>query len=385
METILKHAQGLVYALLHLMPSPYQHASLSSLLGLFLEAQGHPLPHHCQTKSASALSRFLNHYDWSTRSVLRTTRQAVLRQMAQHLPRQGSPLKVLIDLTTLPKCGKFLHLGDLSEPEETPNSWVRVLNGKRGLHVVMLYLVLGSWRVPWSFCIWHGKGTPSPPQLACKLLARVPKTLTKRCTVIVLADTEFGTVEFLKAVQKRRWRAVVGMRCTRLMDNGNPLKSLYRHGKRGQQVRLVGMDALLTVSWFWLKRSDAKRELRFIVSTYPYSGIYLVRLGRQRWAIEGFFKTIKHRFGLHCFGQKTRLGTYRWLMLALIAYLLAYWVSQSFPSWCRLDWGEVSIKALTLLLPQVIWMKLLRQIQKNRSLANELGFEIIVKPLPLTY
>ena len=150
-------------------------------------------------------------------------------------------------------------------------------------------------------------------------------------------------------------------------------------------MRLVGMDALLTVSWFWLKRSDAKRELRLIVSTYPYSGIYLVRLGRQRWAIEGFFKTIKHRFGLHCFGQKTRLGTYRWLMLALIAYLLAYWVSQSFPSWCRLDWGEVSIKALTLLLPQVIWMKLLRQIQKNRSLANELGFEIIVKPLPLTY
>ncbi len=149
--------------------------------------------------------------------------------MGQHLPRNGSPLKVLIDLTTLPKCGKFLHLSDLSEPEETPNSWVRVLNGKRGLHVVMLYLVLGSWRVPWSFCIWHGKGTPSPPQLACKLLARVPKTLAKRFCVIVLADTEFGTVEFLKAVQKRRWRAVVGMRCTRLMENGTPTGAARWH------------------------------------------------------------------------------------------------------------------------------------------------------------
>ncbi len=42
METILEHAQGLVYVLLHLMPSSYQHASISSLLGLFLEAQGHP-------------------------------------------------------------------------------------------------------------------------------------------------------------------------------------------------------------------------------------------------------------------------------------------------------------------------------------------------------
>ena len=258
METILQHAQGLVYALLHLMPSPYQHASLSSLLGLFLEAQGHPFPQQCQTKSASALSRFLNHYEWSTRAMLRTTRQQVLQQIRSHLPGSGSPLKVLIDLTTLEKCGKFRHLSDPSEDEATPNPWVRVLNGKRGLHIVMLYLVLGQWRVPWSFCIWHGKGTPSPSQLACKLLARVPKTLTKRFPVLVLADTEFGTVEFLSAVRTRGWRAVVGMRCTRLMDTGKPLKSLYRQAKRGQQVQLAGMEMPLTVSWFWLKRSEGK-------------------------------------------------------------------------------------------------------------------------------
>ncbi len=382
METILQHAQGLVYALLHLMPSSYQHASLSSLLGLFLEAQGHPLPQQCQTKSASALSRFLNQYEWSTRGVLRTTRQQVLQQMNQHLPRSGSPLKVLIDLTTLPKCGKFRHLSDPTEDEATPNPWVRVLNGKRGLHIVMLYLVLGSWQVPWSFCIWHGKGTASPSQLACKLLARVPKTLTKRFTVIVLADTEFGTVEFLTAVRKRRWRAVVGMRSNRRMENGKPLKSLYRQSKRGQQVRVAGIEVPLTVSWFWLKRSEGKRELRFVVSTYPYSGVYLVRLGRQRWAIEGFFKTIKHRFGLHCFGQTTRLGIYRWLLLSLIAYLLAHWVSRTFPTWARLDWREVSAQAVADLLPQVLWMKLLHQIQKHRKLADDLGFEILVKPLP---
>ena len=143
--------------------------------------------------------------------------------MEQHLVRPGSSLKVLIDLTTLEKCGKFRHLSDPTEDEVKPNPWVRVLNGKRGLHIVMLYRVLGSWQVPWSFCIWHGTGAASPPQLACKLLARVPKTLTKRFTVIVLADTEFGTVEFLTAVRTRGWRAVVGMRCTRLMDTGkNP-------------------------------------------------------------------------------------------------------------------------------------------------------------------
>jgi hypothetical protein len=31
--------------------------------------------------------------------------------------------------------------------------------------------------------------------------------------------------------------------------------------------------------------------------------------GRRRWAIEGFFKTAKHRFGLHRFGQQTLLGS----------------------------------------------------------------------------
>lgn len=78
METILQHAQGLVYSLLCLMPSAYQKASLKALLGLFLNAQGHALPAHNSVKSATSLSRFLNRYRWSTRSVVRTTRQAVL-------------------------------------------------------------------------------------------------------------------------------------------------------------------------------------------------------------------------------------------------------------------------------------------------------------------
>ncbi len=80
-ETILAHAQGLVYTLLNLMPSHYQRDSLQALLGLFLQAQGHPLPQQCQAKSASALSRFLNRYPWSTRSLIHTTRQIVLEQI----------------------------------------------------------------------------------------------------------------------------------------------------------------------------------------------------------------------------------------------------------------------------------------------------------------
>jgi hypothetical protein len=319
----------------------YQKASLNALFGRFLEAQGHPLPQHTQVKSASSLSRFLNHYNWSTRSVIRTTRRTVLQQIAQHQPGLNIPLRLLIDLTCLEKCGKFLHLSTPTDDPEAPDCWVRILNGKRGLHLVVLYLVIGEWRVPWSFRVWRGKGCPTPVQLACKLLATVPTQLSQGRVVIVQADTEFGTIEFINAVRKRSWRAVVGMRYNRKLSDLRQIQQLYRHGKRGQQVLLKGINQPLTVSWFWLKRAEGKRELRFVVSSYPYCGAYLVRLGRKRWAIEGFFKTIKHRFGLHCFGQSTKLGVYRWLILCLIAYLLVHWIDQwSFPP--ILDWKVAS-------------------------------------------
>lgn len=385
METILQHAQGLVDSLLCWMPSTYQKASLKALLGLFLDAQGHALPAHTSVKSASSLSRFLNRYTWPTRRVIRTTRQAILQQIATHLPHTRTPIRILVDLTTLEKSGKFWHLSTPTSDPEQPDFWVRFLNGKRGLHLVVLYLVVGEWRVPWSFRVWRGKGYASPVQLGRKLLATVPKSLLNGRVVLVQADTEFGTLEFLNAVRNRSWRPVVGLRSNRTLKDGRCLKDLYYHDKRGLQVYLKGIDYPLTVSWFWLKRVDGKRELRFVASTYPYSGAYLVQLGRKRWTIEGFFKTAKHQFGLHCFGQGTKLGVYRWLILSLIAYLLAHWIDQwSLPP--VLEWKTASRLALETLLPSIVWFQLLKQIQTSADIAAQYGFEIILKSLPsLTY
>ncbi len=129
MQTILAHAQQLVYTLLSLMPSEYQRDNLQAMLGLFLEAQGHPLPQHSKTKSASALSRFLNIYSWSTRKLIRITRDYVLKQILSHCPQGRRPmLQVIIDLTTLEKCGKFKPFEHL----------ISVYNGKRGLHLALL-------------------------------------------------------------------------------------------------------------------------------------------------------------------------------------------------------------------------------------------------------
>ncbi len=108
MSTILFQAQALVSELQSLMPSIYQQDSLQALLGLFLEGQGNTLPERCQTKSASALSRFLNEYKWPTRQVIREVREAALQQILSQ-PRVGRrpTLQVILDLTTLEKVGKF--------------------------------------------------------------------------------------------------------------------------------------------------------------------------------------------------------------------------------------------------------------------------------------
>lgn len=113
---------------------------------------------------------------------------------------------MIVDLTTLDKCGKFKNFQHL----------IHVFNGKRGLHLVVLYLVVGYCRVPWGFRVWRGKDTPSPAQLALRLIDTLPKKLTQAFRVIVLADTAFGSVDFLKGVRQRRYPAIVGVRCEQL-------------------------------------------------------------------------------------------------------------------------------------------------------------------------
>ena len=78
MASILPQVEQLITNLKELMPTIYQSETLESLLGLFLSGKGNAVPHHCQTKSESAISGFLNYYNWSTRSVIRTVRSYVL-------------------------------------------------------------------------------------------------------------------------------------------------------------------------------------------------------------------------------------------------------------------------------------------------------------------
>ncbi len=271
-------------------------------------------------------------------------------------------LQVIIDLTTLEKCGKFDSFKHL----------ICVYNGKRGLHLIVLYLVVGRWRVPWSFRVWRGKGTTSPAQLGLKLVKTLPKSLTKYFQVMILVDTAFGTVDFLHGIRKLKYHAIAGLRYDRQLIDGRSVSDLY---KRGQQVRLAGLKFPVSVSWCYLKR-DGKFEKRFVLSTKPLKGSTISWWGKRRWQIEGWFKTAKHRFGLHRFGQGTLLGVYRWLVLSFIAYLLAHWAYLSTKSADLPDWGQAAQIAFKAILPQLLVSLILLDIERIQTLALSHAIDI---------
>ena len=180
-------------------------------------------------------------------------------------------LQVIIDLTTLEKCGKF----------KSEEHLISVYNGKRGLHLVVLYLVFGRWRVPWSFRVWRGKDTCSPAQLALKLIKGLPKSLTKRFQVMILVDTANGWVDFLHGIRNLKYHAIAGVRCDRQLLDGRSVSDLC---KRGQQVRLVGLRFPVSVSWYYLKRDNGKRR-NSVCSIYKAISLRstITWWGRRRW------------------------------------------------------------------------------------------------------
>ncbi|MEM0980642.1 MAG: transposase [Cyanobacteria bacterium P01_H01_bin.58] len=362
---ILAHAQALIYQLLKGMPSPYQRQSLKAMLEFFLRAPGAPLPEHSDLKSASALSRFLTVYTWAVRQVIRQVRQAIRHELKRYQPRGRRPhLQVILDMTTLEKRGKFKAFSEL----------ITVFHGKRGVHVVVLYLVVGPWRVPWSFRLYRGKGQPSAAQLGLTLVRQLPKWLKRAFKLRVLADTAFGSVEFLEGIRQLKLHAITGVRYDRKLSDGRQLFQLH---KPGQRVYLQGLSCPVTIAWFYLKRDgNKKRSKRYVLSTAPLKASTIVWWGRHRWQIEGFFKTAKHRLGLHRFGQQTLLGMYCWLVLSLVAFSLAHWGYLSMDTDTWPDWAEAAVVVMEFALADVVVALLCADIEHKRHLLEQQGIEI---------
>lgn len=360
----LNPARQLVYDLKQSMPSAAQSESFQALLGLFLQATGNIRLTHSNSKSASSLSRFLNHYHWSSKRLWGQLRRMQLEQLLNCRLRGRRPdLQVIVDLTSLEKTGDFAELAP----------YLHTLDGKRGVHVVVVYLVLGKCRVPWSLRLWQGAGTASPAQLALEQLKQLPLLLKQSYRPMVLADGGFGNIDFLQGVKAMGLQAVVTMRSDRRLEDGRQL-----HAIRGcEEVQPTGLGFAVWATRLRLKGCEGRPGVwRHVVSTRALSGKMMKRWGRRRFAIEGFFKVIKHRFGLHCFGQCTRLGVYRWFLFSLLAYTLAYQAHLDDQKDEQPDWQAASQQALRSFLPEHLMMWALVQVEKLAALGQSLGFEV---------
>jgi hypothetical protein len=131
------------------------------------------------------------------------------------------------------------------------------------------------------------------------------------------------------------------------------------------------------VASYWLKR-DGKKERRFVLSTKAMHPRHVVRWGKRRWRIEGFFKTAKGRFSLSRFGQGTKLGVCRYLVMSLMGYLLAHWghLSQGREGLPR--WGEAARTILEEALAETVIEGLLKEIEERGALLRRHGIEVRV-------
>ncbi|NRB08140.1 MAG: transposase [Richelia sp.] len=177
--------------------------------------------------------------------------------------------------------------------------------------------------------------------------------------MMILADTAFGSIEFLHGIPKLKYDAITGISLSTKLVYGRVLRHLYR---QGQQVYLVGLKFPVTVCWYYLKRTNGKLEKRFVLSTRPLKASTIKWWGKRRWQIEGWFKSAKHRFGLHRFVQGTLLGVYRWLILSKIAYFIAHWTYLSAQLPFPIDWGEAAQTARELFLTKRVVSLLLLDI-----------------------
>jgi Transposase DDE domain len=281
-------------------------------------------------------------------------RQNITRQLL-NLARQKRSrkhvLKLMLDLTSLEKTGEF------------PELPIHTLDQKRGLHIVVLYVVINNQRFPWAFSVWHGKDTISPAQLALRMLKRLPTQFKTLFQPRVLADGGFGSDEFLEGCVALELPAVTGIRCDRRVERIGferhiPTQDTYLNTlqARGTRVELRGCSVPVWASWFKLKgkRKDGRFEWRYVISTVRATGVMIIRWGRERWRIEGFFKTMKSRFGLDQFGQRTALGAYRFITLAFMAFLLTFWTVLDKPNGLvDLDWAAIAREARDAIMPEV--------------------------------
>jgi hypothetical protein len=308
-----KQAQDIFTTLRALITSRHVLKSFDTAMAGFLKADGNPRPEQVVAKSGASLSRMYNCYDFPVLAFIRTIRQAIEKRIWAYynsIKKRRPVLELILDMTTLEKTGEF---------EGLPLAY---FNQKYGLHMVVLYIVIGNERFPWAWRFWRGQGETTWVEHALSLLRCLPAFFKERFRPRVLADAGFGSSQMIEGCTALDLPLVVGIACSRKTEQG------FRVDQLGVQVGVVMLQGCCVPVWatrYKLYGKNGYFEWRYVVSTIPASSRTIILWGKRRWRIEAFFKTMKSRFGLDQFGQRTLGGVVRFLLFGFLAYMLTFW------------------------------------------------------------
>lgn len=339
--------------LLAIPTTMYQQRSLQAALHLFLDPATKTALHRAVTVSKSALSRFLNEYDWDTTACWRLLNRAqwdALLLAARHQRR--ARLRLSLDLTSLEKTGKQLP-------------FVRVYNEVHGIHLVVLFAEYRAFKFPIAYRVYRGKGTATPVSLALELLEGVPDDIRRRFQVCVLADSGFEAAVFLDRVRALGFEFVVGVRATRrTLHPGSVTVADCEHGA-WLELHNWPHDTLT------LARIERGDRTFFSVASELWTGDEVAAEGGKRWNIESFFKEGKHQFGLAQFALRTARGLDRWVLLVFLAFTLTMLHRTA-----DLTLEQSAFLALTVALPGLRLNAIFARLAQDQEFLRQHGYSI---------
>jgi hypothetical protein len=216
-----------------------------------------------------------------------------------------------------------------------------------GLHVVVVMLQWGNYRIPVDFELVRRKDDPhyrSENRLFRWMLVRFRRPVWAE-TIVVVADAAFASKANVQLIQHRGYCFVMAFARTWCFENGHTLKDLVTHlpmhhyrrcwvpldepGRRRTywtftkraRLRHVG-DVTIILSK--KRRNDGPKATKILVTNLPdVRARQVVDMYRRRWSVELLIKELKGATGL---GQhqvtKDPQRVERSIAMAVMAYLM---------------------------------------------------------------
>ena len=216
-----------------------------------------------------------------------------------------------------------------------------------GLHIVVVMLQWGNYRIPVDFEMVRRKEDPqyrSENALFRRMLARLRRPLWAEM-IVVVADAAFASKANIKLIRHRGYFFVIAFARTWRFANGQALKDLVTHLPKKHYRRCwVPLDESSHRRTYWTytkraclrhvgdvtiilskkRRHNGPKQTKILVTNLPeVRARQVVDVYRRRWSVELLMKELKEATGLgqHQVTKEPR-RVERSVAISLMAYLM---------------------------------------------------------------